>query len=122
MFDLVLKEFASTSYVRELGSRDRLELFAADGELVSVDYAVIGDIDTDEEVVIVGEQEDIRKIERREVEIEKCEEDQLYARAIIDGDSARPWVVDRVTDSGVVTTLHMKRRRAQRKRLRLKQK
>lgn len=121
MFDAVLKEFAATSYVRELGSFRRLRLFDAAGVEIKVDYAVIHDINIDEESVVVGEQEEIRKIEVREVEIEKCQDDQLYAKAIIDGDDGRPWVVNSVTDSGIITTLNMKRRRPQRKRLRQKQ-
>ena len=121
MFDAVLKEFGVTSYVRELGSCGRLELFAADGSEIEIGAAVIGDVDADEDVVVVGEQEEIRKMETREVELEKVHEDQLFAKAIIDGDDARPWVVNRATDSGVITTLHLKRRRPQRKRLRQRQ-
>lgn len=121
MFDLVLREFASQPYLRELGSTGRLNLFTADGCRRPERYAVIGDINVDEELVVVGEQEEVRKIETREVDIEKTQEDQLYGKAIIDGDDDRPWSVSHSTDSGVITTLHLKRRRAQRKRLRQRQ-
>lgn len=121
MFDQILDTFATPVYLELLGERGRFELFASNGDTVPVDWAVIGDIEIAEELVTIGEEEQIRKLETREVDIRKgTYDDQLFAKAIIDGDKDRPWSVDRVSNSGVITTINLRRKRPARHRLRNK--
>lgn len=113
-----MERYGAPVYTRELGDVGRLELFDANGGQITVEYAVIGDVNIDREIVLVGDAEEVRKAETREVEITKTVDDQLYGTAVIDDDVDNPWSIVSTSDSGVMTTLNLRRRFVMRKRLR----
>ena len=118
MFDRVFSLLAVPGYLRQQGSEGRVKMTSPTGEEIPVGFAMVGDIDIESELFVVGESEEERKIERREMEIEKTSEEQLFAKVTIDGDP-RSWAIERVADAGAgLTTLHLRRRHLMRDRVR----
>lgn len=119
MFDSIFNHFADLHYTRELGSKDRVRAWDANGHGVQMpEYVVVDDIDDDVEEVVVDGELQVRQIQRRTLEFEAPREPGFYWRFQID--EGPKWAVERLvshSDVGNLTTFHLKRPKPKRMRM-----